>query len=436
MKAGALREQALGALLKAKALVDDEGNIKAEDQEAFTAHMAEFSALDAKAQAAQTSEDQVGTLRERLEWYTGKATGQPMHFQQTVLDPTAGKSLGRQFVESPAYAELKKSGALASDSSFKSMPFIGSHRGMAAATDIVSTGGGPASGLITPQYLPGIVPLPSRPLTIRDLFGQGTATSDIVSYAQQTLREGAAAAVAQAQSASGSGASGGVKPQASAKWERKTSPVENIAVWMATTRTALADEGQVESLIENQLRILMGLEEEEQLLNGNGTSPNLSGIFDQPDIQTLSASAIYADDNLDAVRGARRRVKTGLSRLTADGIVVNPVDSEGFDLLKDEMGQYRGGNPIGNFSFDLPIWSLRRVESEAIAEGHALVGAFKAGATVLERQPITILTADQHADFFVRNLVVILAEERLGFPVFFPTAFLDLSLATWPTPAS
>ena len=53
------------------------------------------------------------------------------------------------------------------------------------------------------------------------------------------------------------------------------------------------------------------------------------------------------------------------------------------------------------------------------------------GATVLERQGVTILTADQHADFFIRNLIVVLFEERLGFPVFFPSAFVDLTLDTW-----
>jgi hypothetical protein len=47
---------------------------------------------------------------------------------------------------------------------------------------------------------------------------------------------------------------------------------------------------------------------------------------------------------------------------------------------------------------------------------------------VFERQPITVLTADQHSDFFVRNLVVILFEERLAFPVYFPTAICVVSL--------
>jgi HK97 family phage major capsid protein len=107
------------------------------------------------------------------------------------------------------------------------------------------------------------------------------------------------------------------------------------------------------------------------------------------------------------------------------------VDSEEFDLLKDLNGQYRGGNPIGNFTYDQPIWGLRRVESEAIEEGSALVGAFRPGATVLERQGVQILTADQHADFFIRNLIVVLAEERLGFAVYYPSAFVDVTIAAW-----
>lgn len=439
-KGADLREKALAELLAAQALVDN-GEIKAEDQGAFSAHMAEFTRIDAEAAQAATSDEQIGTMRERLEWYTGKATGSPMRFRSTVLDPTARMSMGEQFVQSEAYAQLKEGGALSSDgAAFKSMPVIGSPRAqrvVAAAGDIVRTGGGGgASALVTPQYLPGVAELPVRPLVVRDLFGSGEMTSDIVSYAQQTAREGSAGAVAQATTTNGSGLAGGVKPQASATWTRKTSPAETIAVWMATTRQTLADAGQIRSLIDNQLQILLSLEEEEQLINGNGTSPNLSGLLDQDGLLDLDVAALYGGDNLDAVRGARRRVKQGLSRLTADGVLVNPIDSEAFDLLKDNYGQYRGGNPIGNFTFDLPIWSLRRVETEAVAEGSPIVGAFKAGASVLERQPMTILTAEQHADFFVRNLVVVLAEERIGFPVFFPSAFLEMALADWPVAGS
>src|SRR6185503_17325447 len=128
---------------------------------------------------------------------------------------------------------------------------------------------------------------------------------------------------------------------------------------------------------------------------------------------------------------ARRLVKSGVSRLDPTFLIVNPEDSEGIDLLKDEFGQYRGGNPIGNFSFDQPVWRLRRVESEALAAGTAIVGS-GAAATVYEREPIRVLTADQHADFFVRNIAVLLFEERLGFPIYFPTGLVEVTLGEWP----
>jgi hypothetical protein len=62
-------------------------------------------------------------------------------------------------------------------------------------------------------------------------------------------------------------------------------------------------------------------------------------------------------------------------------VILNPIDSEGFDLLKNDIGIYRGGNPIGNFTIEQPIWRLRRVESEAVDEGTAIVGAAAAATS-------------------------------------------------------
>jgi len=275
---------------------------------------------------------------------------------------------------------------------------------------------------VTPQYIPGILPLPQRPLTVRELFSQAPASSDSISYARQTKFDNAAAAVEQATSVSGET---GRKPQSSIAWERQTSVIETIATYMAATRQQLADAGQVASLIDNQGRLMLQLEEEDQLINGNGTTPNLSGLLDQT-LQTLVVPA--GGNNLDAIRTAKRLVKTGAARANADTLLINPYDSEQFDLLKDTNGLYRGGNPIGNITFDQPIWSLRRVESEAIALGTAIVGAFRFGATVYERQGITVYTTDSHSDWFTRNLICILFEERLGFAVWFPLAFVEMTL--------
>lgn len=421
-----LREQATAKLAEAHALVDAEGNVPPENEDRFNATMGEFHELDRSVAKAQTTEDNIGSLPERMEYYTGKVTGSPMRFNRTTLDPNAGKSMGQQFVESKAYQELQESGALTSENTkFRSDPIVVGRRPQggfqAAATDVIQTEtGGPGAGLVTPFYLPGVLPLPQRPLTIRDLFAvEDMPTGDTISYAAQSGFDNAAAAVAQATSAVT-----GAKPQSSIAWQRRTAEAEWIATWMATTRQALSDASQVRSLIDNQGRLMISLEEEDQLVNGNGTSPNISGILDQTGIQTLD---LTGEDNLDGLRSARRLVKTGLSRLDPTFVLLNPLDSEEFDLLKDLEGRYRAGDPFGSGPFNTPIWRLQRVETEAVTEGTAIVGA-RGGATIFERQPLTVLTADQHADFFVRNLVVILFEERLAFPVYFPTAFVDVTL--------
>ncbi len=70
------------------------------------------------------------------------------------------------------------------------------------------------------------------------------------------------------------------------------------------------------------------------------------------------------------------------------------------------------------------------MESEAITAGTVLVGAFQA-ATVLERMPITVYTTDSHSDWFTRNIIAVLFEERLGFPIFYPAAFVKITLNLW-----
>ena len=60
------------------------------------------------------------------------------------------------------------------------------------------------------------------------------------------------------------------------------------------------------------------------------------------------------------------------------------------------------------------LWRLPIVETPAISEGYALVGSFGIGATLYDRMQGTIRVSEQHSDFFVRNAIVILAEQRLA----------------------
>ncbi|MNL05741.1 Phage capsid family protein [compost metagenome] len=64
------------------------------------------------------------------------------------------------------------------------------------------------------------------------------------------------------------------------------------------------------------------------------------------------------------------------------------------------------------------------VETQAIAVDKFLTGAFKLGAQLFDRWQARVEVATENEDDFVKNLVTILAEERLALAVYRPEAFI------------
>jgi hypothetical protein len=430
-KAEAFREQALAKLTEARALADAEGNVAAENEDAYNATMAEFASLDEQRAKAETTDGNVSHAQRAWEYYSGKMTGEAMRFQTVVAGEDDSRSAGQRFVEAAEYKDLIASGKLSiPGSKLDTGAIVVGPRIGAAASDIIHTGTG-GSEVVRNVRLPGVLPLPQRPLTIRDLFPNETLSAgNGVDYLAVVGFDNAAAAVAQATAVNN-----GAKPQSSFRMEERTSPATWIATWLAVTRQSLSDIDQIRSLIDNQGTTMVDLAEEDELLNGDGTAPNLTGLLDDGNtgLQTLDLTGDGGDlANLEGIRTARRMARQGVGRIPPTFVIVNPVDSEEYDLMKDNEGRYRAGDPfaIGGGADSPPIWKLPRVESEAMAEGTALVGG-RMGATIFDREPLSIRVAEQHADFFIRNLAVILFEKRIAFPIYFPAAFVEVTLDEW-----
>ena len=437
-----LREQALAKLTEARELADPSTGLpSAENEAAFSAAMEAFSDLDRQRAEAEKLEGHASTAVDAWKHYSGAMTGEEMRFSSTTVDPKSRKSPGEQFVESAAFKALLEQPDLeVPGSAIRTGPIVVGQRRTrfgAAATDLIDTESG-GSAAFTQYRLPGVLPLAQQPLTIRNLFpNEDMPSGDSIEYVAQVGFDSAAAAVSQATAVNGTGVTGGVKPQSSIRLEERTARATWIATWMAVTRQALSDINQLRALIDNQGTIMIRLAEENQFLNGTGTAPQLIGILDDDNtgLQTLDLTGLGDLANLEGVRTARRMARTGVGRIPPTFVVVHPIDSEEFDFLKDEEGRYRAGDPFATGGPDSPpIWRLPRVESEAIAEGTALVGG-RAGATIFDREPLTIRVAEQHSDFFIRNLAVVLFEERVAFPIYFPGAFVEITLSEW-APAS
>lgn len=268
-----------------------------------------------------------------------------------------------------------------------------------------------------------------KALTIRNLVSGRRTGSDAVEFVRETSHTNAAAVVAEATSAAGptvvsgvltNNAGGGYKPEGSWAFEVVTTNVKTIAEFVPVTKRALADVAQLEGLINDQLADDIAEAEEGQILNGNGSGENFTGINATSGIQTQA----FVTDLFTTVRKGVTKLRT-VGRVNPTALVLNPADAEAIDLTKDGNDRYYYGGPqaLGQRT----LWGVPVVESESQAEGSALMGDFSK-AVLWDREQTTVTMTDSHADFFVRNLVAILAEERLAFGVTRPTAFVTLDL--------
>lgn len=338
------------------------------------------------------------------------------------------KSLGLQVVESAAFkAALApfKGGHVPERTRFQTDP-IGI-KGLFVGGSDTSAG-----AFVVPEQTGIVEMLGRRPLTIRNLVSVRRTGSDAVEYVEQTSHTNAAAVVPEATSAAAPTApgtagalvlnpNGGYKPEGSWAFVRKTAVVKTIAEWVPATKRALADVAALEGLINDELRADVAEAEEGQILNGSGSGENFTGINNWSGVQTQA----FDTDLFTSVRKAITKART-VGRVNPNGIVVNPADAEAIDLAKDANERYYFGGPQA--ITQRTLWGLPVIESESQAAGEALVGDF-AKAVLWDREETTVTITDSHADFFIRNLVAILAEERLAFAVTRPAAFVKTDIA-------
>jgi HK97 family phage major capsid protein len=315
--------------------------------------------------------------------------------------PEAAKSLGEQFVESEGFK------------SFQDSKFAKSARGAdmkvkATLTSLTTDAAGSVGDAIQNTRLPGILPLPQRRMTVRDLLSQGQMDGNTLEYVKETGFTNSAAPVAE----------GALKPSSDVKLDLVTTSAKVIAHWMKASKQVLDDIAQLRSMIDQRLLYGLAYVEEAQLLNGDGTGQNLHGIIPQATAYSAPIT-LTSPTSIDVMRLAM--LQAALAEYPATGHVMHPTDWAWIETLKDADGRYIIGNPQGSIAPTL--WGLPVVTTQAIAVDSFLTGAFQLGAQVFDRWDARIESAYVDDDF-IRNLVTILAEERLALVVYRPEAFI------------
>mgnify|MGYP003349840607 FL=1 len=170
------------------------------------------------------------------------------------------------------------------------------------------------------------------------------------------------------------------------------------------------------------------MQEDYQILQGDGTGENLLGVLNTPGVQQYAWSdgptdVPVADTKGDSIR--RAATLSFLAYYEPSGVVLHPNDWEDIELTKNTQGTYLFSVSM-QVGGEARIWRMPVIDTPAMPEGTALVGAFGTGAQLYDREQASIRISEQHADFFVRNAIVVLAEERLALAVKRPESFVKI----------
>ncbi|GCD46120.1 phage major capsid protein [Streptomyces paromomycinus] len=316
------------------------------------------------------------------------------------------------FVRSAALAHFRSNGMVGK--------FSVEHRDAPTGT-VTTTNGVP----VVPQRVPGQIPVnPDFPLLIANLIDRQTSSGNTLEYVRDTSGPVAGTGTWNKATVVPEGT---MKPQSGPfSWDLITTSLKTCAHWVPITRQAADDDGQMMGYINGRLQYGLEYNMDRQVLIGNGTS-EMQGILTTPGIGTYRPGVGSTDAKLITVRKARTQGELAL--YPPDAVVMNPLDWQDIELDTDANGQFRVITSVTEPGAAMRLWGLTVVTSVAMAQGTALLGGFRTGATLWERQGITILMTDSHADLFLANTLVILAERRANVAVHTPRAFVKVTFA-------
>lgn len=265
---------------------------------------------------------------------------------------------------------------------------------------------------VAPDRRPGVVPGASQILTMEQLITAVPTTSNAIEFTKENAFTNNAAEAAE----------GAAKAESALTFTLVNMPVSTVAHWIKISRQLAADNAALAAYVNARMVYGVNRKVESQLVSGDGTAPNISGILDSGNYTAHG----YLSGALGSTLAKLVLIRKVIGDLyaagyPADAIILNPVDwaTIEVELLTTAAGQVpfrydEAGRPI---LFGIPV-----VQSVGMTADLFAVGAFRQAATIHNREGVVVEMSDSDSDNFTKNLVTIRAERRLALATEVPAA--------------
>jgi hypothetical protein len=352
-----------------------------------------------------------------------------------------GQSLGDQFLASQDWADYKGRsfrGRMTLEIDGESMFRDGIDAGMIQVKDVFSAMAGDLTGvqgLGSHQQRPLVEKLP-RLMHVRTLFPPDETSAAILYGIRQTGFTNNAATVPERTAANGGPATGaetdvyGRAPRSRLTLAVVTYPLATVSHVMYAHQQTLDDEPRMRGLINRQLIEGVRLEEDDQILFGDGLGSNIRGIFNTSGVQTYNQPLDAGSPTEKKTVTLRRAItRVQLAEMAPTGVVINPLDWEDMELETDDNGRLTLVTSIA-VGAEERVWRLPVAVTTAMPQGRYLLGAFGLGAQLFDRRNVQVDVSTENQDLFERDTVTVKGHERIGLTVDRPEAFVTGTLHT------
>lgn len=262
---------------------------------------------------------------------------------------------------------------------------------------------------------------PSRSVHIRTLLPIGNTDAQTIRFPKESAYDDGAAATAQ----------GSAVGQSDFDITATSVNVEKVGTFMRITEEMLNDTPGLSSYLSARVPGKVLSVEDNEIISGDGSSPNLDGLLTDGTAFTTSSGGLFyqsieSANEFDVIVVALNQL--ALSNYQADTILMNPTDFHKIVLLKSTANEYlrnqiiTGIQPTVN---GVPI-----TLSTAMPNGKFLVGNLAQATQLWIRDGLGIEFSREDSTNFRDGFVTVRAQERIALTNYAPNAIVQGTFST------